>query len=74
MSNGNRKDLNCLLDTRGLKGKDLARALDKSEAVVSNWRRGLVPGPSTRAQIYEALGATDEEIAALGWEQETANA
>lgn len=74
MSDGQQIDLNHLLKARGLKGKDLARALDRSEAAVSNWRRGLVPGRTTRTQIYEALKATDAEIAALGWEKEPVNA
>lgn len=67
-------DLNGLLDARGRNGRWLAREVDSTEATVSNWRRGLIPSESKRHQIYKALNATDDEIAALGWEKEPVGA
>ena len=66
--------LNDLLATREMKGRELARLLDKTEATVSGWRRGLVPSKENRDAIYAALDATDEEITALGWEKEAVGA
>jgi transcriptional regulator with XRE-family HTH domain len=68
----NSKSLTDLLRERELTGRQLARMADTTESSVSQIRRGLVPGKELRKRIYKALKATDEEIAALGWEKETA--
>jgi len=63
-----------LLLSRGLSSKDLAWAIDTYESTVSRWRNGIVPSKENRDRIYAVTGATEDEIAALGWEKEMANA
>jgi hypothetical protein len=74
MNSKQQMDLSDLLVSRNRTGRWLAREIDATESTVSGWRRGLVPSESKRAQIYKALGATDKEIAALGWEKEPVSA
>jgi hypothetical protein len=63
-----------LLLSRDRTGQWLAREVETTESTVSKWRRGLIPSEANRKRIYATLEATQEEIAALGWEQEVVGA
>jgi hypothetical protein len=53
-------------------GKALARAIDASEAQVSNYRNGLRPSPTRARQMSDVLELGDRELGALGWDLEGA--
>lgn len=60
--------LNDLLAARQITGKALANAIGATESQVSNYRRGLRPTPPRAKQMSDALGLSDDELAALGWD------
>lgn len=51
------------MESKGITGAEISRALGVSEAVVSHWKRGRVYIPSKyRSQVAEILGVRIDEL------------
>ena len=53
------------IDSSGLSQKEVAKAVGVHQVSVSNWVRGTIPHPDTRAKLAEVLGLSEHEMTGL---------
>lgn len=53
------------IDASGLSQKEVAKAVGVHQVSVSNWVRGTIPHPDTRAKLAEVLGLSEHEMTGL---------